>query len=116
MHKPVIALFIGILCSVILIAQPPKGVRWTKDGNAFYELERGGQSYGAETGDIVRYELPSFTKTVIAEKSKLTPAGASSTLKIRNFFFSNDDKKILINTKSKRVWRYDTRGEYRVLD
>lgn len=116
MYKPVITLFVNIFCCIIVIAQPPKGVRWTKDGNAFYELEKNGQSFGADVGDIVRYELPSYTKTVIAEKSKFIPAGSTSPLKIRNFFFSNDDKKILIYTNSKRMWRYDTRGDYWVLD
>jgi dipeptidyl-peptidase-4 len=64
----------------------------------------------------VQYNLPSFTKTVIADRNKLTPAGASVALTVRNFFFSDDDKKILIYTNSKKVWRYDTRGDYWVLN
>src|SRR5690242_3235363 len=118
MQKSLVAFFVCFFCCLIVVAQPPKGVRWTKDGNAFYELEGGSNTggFGAQTGDIVRYDLPSFTKTVIAEKSKFIPSGATSPLKIRNFFFSNDGKKILIYTNSKRVWRYDTRGDYWILD
>ena len=39
-----------------------------------------------------------------------------NALKVRNFFFSDDGKKILIYTNSKKVWRYDTRGDYWVLN
>jgi len=99
--------FVGILCCCIVIAQPPKGIRWNRDGKSFYS---------SESGEIVQYNLPSFIKTVIADENKLTPAGASSALKVRNFFFSNDDKKILIYTNSKKVWRYDTRGDYWILN
>src|SRR5436305_576684 len=118
MRKSIIVFFACFFCCIIVIAQPPKGVRWTKDGNAFYELEpeTGTRSFATEAGDIVKYDLPSFTKTVIVEKSKFIPPGASSPLTIRNFFFSNDGKKILIYTNSKQVWRYDTRGDYWVLD
>ena len=101
----VLLIFSGI--AVIVNAQPPKGIRWSKDGNAYYE---------AEKESIIQYSLPSFDKQVVADKSKLTPFGAASPLPIRNFFFSDDGKKILIYTNSKKVWRYDTRGDYWVLD
>ena len=60
--------------------------------------------------------MPSFTKTVIATTQQLTPKDSSHALKVRNFFFSDDGKKILIYTNSKKVWRYDTRGDYWVLN
>src|SRR5689334_22449885 len=107
MIKSGVTFFIGFFCCCVIIAQPPKGIHWDKDGKSFYSNEN---------GEIVRYGLPSFTKTVIADEKKLTPAGASGSLKVRNFFFSNDDKKILIYTNSKKVWRYDTRGDYWILN
>ena len=65
---------------------------------------------------IVKYQMPSFTKTIIATTQQLTPKDSSHALKVRNFFFSDDGKKILIYTNSKKVWRYDTRGDYWVLN
>jgi dipeptidyl-peptidase-4 len=37
-------------------------------------------------------------------------------LAIRDFSFSADGKKVLIYTNARRVWRYETRGDYWVLD
>ena len=90
-----------------LYAQPPAGIHWSADGNSYYENSQEG---------LVKYNMPSFTKTVVATIAQLTPKDASAALKIRNFFFSNDGKKILVYTNSKKVWRYDTRGDYWVLN
>ena len=84
-----------------------QGYKWTRDGNGYFQ---------AEGGDIVKYELPALTKTVIINKSLLAPKDSAKPLSLRNFYFSNDDKKILIYTNTKRVWRGDTRGDYWVLD
>ena len=96
-----------LLCSFSIKAQPPQGIHWTKDGTGFYE----------EVNDsIVKFELPDFHKTIIADSIMLQPKGEKRSLAIRNFFFSEDGKKILIYTNTRKVWRYDTRGDYWVLD
>lgn len=92
---------------VFPFAQPPHGIKWNKTGNGYYVYEN---------GEIVEYGLPSFQKKIIADKARLTPAGQPEPLPVRNFFFSEDGKKILIYTHSKKVWRYDTRGDYWVLN
>ncbi len=88
-------------------AQPPQGYHWTPGGDGFYQVE---------SGNIVQYTLPNFTRTVVVEKNKLIPIGTDNPLPVRNFFFSEDGKKMLIYTNSKKVWRRDTRGDYWVLD
>ena len=88
-------------------AQPPTGYQWTTDGNGFYQEEE---------GTIVQYQLPTFGRKVVVERSRLTPKDSSAPLKVRNFFFSEDGKKLLIYTNSKKVWRLDTRGDYWLLD
>ncbi len=108
-YKLFTSLFI-ILCSLFTIhsnAQPPHGLQWSADGNSYYENNQEG---------IVQYQMPSFTKTTIATTQQLTPKDSSQPLKVRNFFFSNDGKKLLIYTNSKKVWRYDTRGDYWILN
>lgn len=98
---------IFLLLSVVAIAQPPKGVHWSKDGNTFYQIE---------DNQIEQINLNERALKVVVTKEQLTPKGASTPLAIRNFFFSNDGSKVLIYTNSKKVWRYDTRGDYWCFD
>lgn len=105
------------LCAIILCfcflgsanAQPGSSVlKWTAAGDAYYQVNSG--------SNIVRVDLPGRKETVIVDKDLLKPAGRTSPLAIRNFSFSEDGKKVLIYTNAKRVWRYDTRGDYWVFD
>src|SRR6478735_5014029 len=106
LFKPLV-LLISICCVIKINAQPPSGIHWSADGNSYYE----------SSGDsITKIQMPSFTKTVIVTPQQLTPKDSSHALRVRNFFFSDDGKKILIYTNSKKVWRYDTRGDYWVLN
>jgi dipeptidyl-peptidase 4 len=80
-------------------AQP----RWTSDGNGYYKME---------DGELVQYALPSASKSTLVSKSDLTPKGTSQPLSVNNFIFSADQQQILFYTNSRRVWRYETRGDY----
>src|SRR5690242_14374731 len=93
--------------TLIIVAQPSKGYKWTKDGNAFYEIT---------DNSVVKIQLPAFTKSDVVTAQQLTPKDTSSPLSIENFSFSENGDKILIYTNSKKVWRYKTRGDYWVLD
>lgn len=101
------ALFIFCFISFVVMAQPPQGVHWAKDGNSFYQ---------SKNNEILQIDLAFSKSTVIVTKEQVTPTGDSAPLSIRNYFFSNDGNKILIYTNSKRVWRYDTRGDYWLVD
>ncbi len=96
-----------LFCCFLATAQPPHGTKWTKDGNGYY---------AQEAGAIVKYSLPSLAKTTWISKELLTPKDASTPLPVRNFFFSADDQQVLIYTNSQQVWRYDTRGDYWLLN
>jgi dipeptidyl-peptidase 4 len=80
---------------------------WRKDGNAFWQFEN---------KQIVEYSLPDFKAKTIADSSLLVPAGKRKGLRILWLKASDDNSKLLFFTNSKRVWRYDTRGDYWVLD
>lgn len=87
-----------------------QALKWTKDGNAYLRQEK---------GEIVQFNMPpdnSGNKTVLVTKEQLTPEGKTVPLSIKNYFFTDDNSKVLIYTNSKRVWRYETRGDYWVLD
>lgn len=84
-----------------------QGIRWAKDGNAYYRNE---------AGEVNRYELPANTKTTFLSKADLTPTGQSEALKVRSFTLSDDGNLVLIYTNTKKVWRLDTQGDYWVLN
>ncbi len=84
-----------------------QGLRWAKDGSSYYRIE---------AGEINRYILPANSKTTFVSKTDLTPAGQNKSLSVRNYFFSEDQSKLLIFTNTRQVWRLDTRGDYWVLD
>lgn len=86
-------LLIFLFFSFSSIAQPPQGVKWSKDGNTFYQIE---------DNQIEQIDLSASALKVIVTKDQLTPAAASTPLQIRDFFFSNDGSKVLIYTNSKR--------------
>lgn len=90
-------------------AQPGKSTRWSSNGQAIYTVENGA---------IVATALKDGQQQVKIAAAQLTPAaaGASQALEIKDFTFSTDEQKLLIYTNSKKVWRYQTRGDYWVLD
>ncbi|HRI19563.1 MAG TPA: S9 family peptidase [Panacibacter sp.] len=96
-----------VFFSARILAQPASGMHWAKDGSSYYKVE---------DGKIVKYSAPGFTAKVIADKASLKPQGATAPLKVENFFFSANEKKLLVYTNGKKVWRYKTRGDYWILD
>ncbi|MBC6612691.1 S9 family peptidase [Hymenobacter sp. BT507] len=71
----------------------------------------------AQDGEIVQLDLRDPAKKVtLVSKQMLTPAGQQAPIGVRRFAFSDNGQKVLINTNTKKVWRYDTRGDYWVYD
>ena len=96
-----------LLCLCACLQLRAQELKWAPDGHGFFRQE---------SGQIVKTALPGMDKTVVATAAQLTPAGAGAPLKLRQFFFSEDGQKVLLYTNTRRVWRYDTRGDYWVLD
>lgn len=87
-----------------LWAQFGPGTQWTKDGNSYMQ---------AKNGSIVQVSISGASKEIIlVNEALLTPKGKTAPIAIRSFAFSDDGKKVLIYTNTKKVWRYDTRGDY----
>ncbi|MGY3052987.1 dipeptidyl-peptidase-4 [Pedobacter sp. UYEF25] len=86
--------------------------RWMKDNEGYSTLEVNKQSGGK---DIIRYEAKTGNRTVLVSAQKLIPADQKQPLNIDNYEWSADDSKLLIFTNTRRVWRYNTRGDYWVL-
>ncbi|WP_421829921.1 DPP IV N-terminal domain-containing protein [Larkinella sp.] len=84
-----------------------QGVRWTSDGNAYLTV----------TPDaILQTDLVSGKASTLISGEQLTPTGASKPLTVAQLAFSRDSSQVLIFTNTARVWRYNTRGDYYLLD
>lgn len=84
-----------------------KEIHWTPDGNAYLELQ---------DGNIVKKDIKTNTETIIVKKGQLIPSGSESPLSFEIYNFSPDYKTLLIFTNTAKVWRYNTRGDYWILD
>src|ERR1700744_843714 len=83
-------------------------VHWATDGYQYYRIT-GGQIVELDTRDSAK-------KTVLMTSQMLTPKDSTKALAVASFSISDDGKKILLFTNTKRVWRYNTRGDYWVYD
>ena len=95
--------FVGILSHFSSSAQLYDRMTWSTDGNSFYV---------SEEGAILEFNLADRSQHMLVSSQRLTLPADRKPLEIRNFFFSDDFKKVLIYTNAKKVWRYETRGDY----
>ena len=80
---------------------------WAKDGNSYFSISE---------RSIQQTDIKSNTKTTFISRQQLTPEGSTSSLRPASFKLSDDNSKALIFTNTAKVWRYNTRGDYWVLD
>ncbi|MCB0832044.1 MAG: S9 family peptidase [Bacteroidetes bacterium] len=88
--------------------------RWLDDGSSYTTLEKSVAPQGGR--DIVQYDSRTGKRSVLVSAEKLVPAGNTQPLEIDDYQWSTDKTQLLIFTNTKRVWRYNTRGDYWVLD
>jgi dipeptidyl-peptidase-4 len=87
--------------------------RWVDNGAAYTTVE---PSPGAKGRDIVRYDVEGGRREVVVPAARLIPSGADAPLDIEEYTWSPDQKRLLIFTNSRPVWRLNTRGDYWLLD
>jgi dipeptidyl-peptidase-4 len=88
-------------------------VRWMKDNIGYSTLELNNRKGGQ---DIVKYDASSGKKTVLVSSDRLIPEGGTKPLSIADYGWSDDNTKLLLFTNTQKVWRYNTRGDYWVLN
>jgi dipeptidyl-peptidase-4 len=86
----------------IAFAQFGNETQWSKDGYHYYR---------AAGGQITETDARDGSSKVIVSMDELTPKGQAA-IGVRRFSFSDDRNEVLINTNTRKVWRYDTRGDY----
>ncbi len=106
--KRLIFLIAGTFISLLAFSQfTPGEVSWTADGKGFTTFKN---------GNLVKTDLTTYAETILVKKEQLIPAGKTTPLSIDVYKFSTDNTKLLIYTNTAKVWRYNTRGDYWVLD
>ena len=88
--------------------------QWQTDSQGFERIKR-----DAETSNtsIVRIDLADpDVEHVLISSEMLTPADAEKPLRMDSYQWSDDKTKLLIFANTERVWRFNTRGDYWVLD
>ncbi|RAJ06679.1 dipeptidyl-peptidase-4 [Chitinophaga skermanii] len=96
-----------IVSCTAAFAQGGGQLKWAPNGDAYLKNE---------SSTIVSYTAKDNQRTVLVPSEKLTPQGSNRPLPIRDFSTNADQSKWLLYTNTKKVWRYDTRGDYWVYD
>ncbi|MEN2401249.1 S9 family peptidase [Flavobacterium sp. MC2016-06] len=105
--KKISCLFLCLLLNLFFISANAQKLKWTNTNSSYYTIEN---------GEIVKYQLPDFSRTIVINAGQLTPKQSGKALEIKDFEFSKDEKLVLIYTNSKKVWRQETRGDYWLLN
>jgi dipeptidyl-peptidase-4 len=88
--------------------------RWIDEGKYYTTLET---SKDVTSGrDIVKYETKTGNREVMVSAKLLIPPGNDKPLTISDYVWSPSKKLLLIFTNTARVWRYNTKGDYWVLN
>jgi dipeptidyl-peptidase-4 len=99
-------LVIFVTVSQLAIAQFKPTTKWSSDGNSIYQNKE---------GSIVKVDIKTNGESLVVSKTQLTTT-AGKTLNPADFSFSKDNGKLLVFTNTAKVWRYNTKGDYWVLD
>lgn len=100
------AFFLFFFLSNFIFAQE-RGINWAPDGLGYYEFKN---------GSIIKIDAKTEGETVVVAKEVLIPNGSTAPLKVKSFDYSNDKAKILLFTNTAKVWRYNTKGDYWVMN
>lgn len=88
-------------------------VKWLPDGESYLTTE---QRQESSFLDLVKINAKTGNKEVLVSAEMLIPGDTKKPLRLQRYSWSHDNTKLLIFTNTRRVWRYNTRGDYWVLD
>lgn len=87
-------------------------VKWREEAPGYTFLK----SSEEEGKEIWQFHPEDKESSVLVASSELIPVGETAPLSIDGYTFSKNESLLLIYTKSERVWRQNTRGDYWILD
>jgi dipeptidyl-peptidase-4 len=82
-------------------------INWTDDGNAYTKVK---------DGNIIQIDPVTEQETVVVDKSKLIDPETNKVLVPQSYEFNSNYTRVLIFTKTVKVWRYNTMGDYWLYD
>jgi len=88
-------------------------VRWSKDSKGYLTFESNKEVGGR---DIVIYDAKTGVRKIICSAKSFIPEGKTRPVYVSDYVWSDDNTRLLLFTNTSRVWRYNTRGDYWVLD
>ena len=89
-------------------------LQWMKRRGGYTTLDA--PQGNAPGRDLVWNDPATGNREILVPAHRFTPPGDEPPLSIEGYTFSEDESKLLIFTRGKRVWRLKTRGDYWVLD
>jgi dipeptidyl-peptidase 4 len=81
-------------------------INWMADGNAYTKLK---------DGNIVKVDPKTETEAILIKKEQITTT-QGNVLKPDSYTLSTDNTKLLLFVNTLKVWRYNTKGDYYILD
>ena len=102
-----------IVAGKVIETRSMGAMSWLKDGERYSRREKNQETGGF---DVVAYKAKDNSREVIIPSSMFIDKTTGKPIAIRSISWSADNKKVLIYNNTRRVWRYDTRGDYWVLD
>ena len=84
-----------------------QSIIWATDGNSYYSVEN---------NNIMVTKLLESKNSISSQKEIYISKATLNNLPIQSFSFSTDFNKLLIFTNTKKVWRYNTKGDYWLYD
>ncbi len=82
-------------------------VNWTADGLYYTRLK---------DGNMIKVDPKTDAESILFKRESLIPAGSTEPLKVQDFHYSSDGKYVLLFANTAKVWRYNTRGDYWLMD
>lgn len=87
-------------------------VNWLKDGERYSKIEKNAEG----TDEVIAYRAKDNFRQVLIPAEALVDPQTGKHIAVRSFVFDDNNSRVLIYTNTRRVWRYDTRGDYWVLN
>ena len=98
-----ILLLVALNTGLTIAQIPGRQMHWSADGNAYAT---------ADSNGLTTTHVRTGRKTTLIAKEKLHRPGSAQVMSVTDFAFTPDSTRVLIFTNTARVWRYNTRGDY----
>ena len=100
-------LFLFIITCQFSFAQGGGKINWSDDGNSYTVIR---------DGNIIQVDPVTQVETVIIKKELLVEPDTKKNITLQSYSFNSNYTRLLIFTNTAKVWRYNTRGDYWILD